>query len=49
MTVLVSFDYEPDEPDDTDPTGVSSDEFDRLTDQLMEIGADNIVVRKKAE
>lgn len=47
MTVLVKFDYEPDEPDEDDPTGMSSDEFDRLQDRLMELGADNVTMEVK--
>lgn len=47
MTVEVSFDYEPEEPDETDPTGLSVDEHDRLMEQLIEIGATNIKVEPK--
>lgn len=47
MTVIVSFDYEPDKPDNSDPTGVSAEEYDSLTMKLMELGADNIVITKK--
>jgi hypothetical protein len=47
MTVKVSFNYEPDEPDDNDPTGVSEEEHSSLTDKLaMEFGADNIEITK---
>lgn len=44
----MTFDYEPEEADDSDPTGVSSAEHDRIMDRLMqEFGADNINVEKK--
>lgn len=47
MTVLISFNYEPDDPDDNDPTGLSNDEFDEVTMRLMEtMGAANIVIQK---
>lgn len=47
MTVVIKFNYEPDEPDDDDSTGLSSDEFDRVSDRLMEgFGADNIEITK---
>lgn len=42
--VNVSFKYEPDEPDPEDGTGMSADEFERLTEQLMALGADDIEI-----
>lgn len=41
-TVRVTFDYHPDEPDPSDPTGMSEDEHLRLSDALAELGAENI-------
>lgn len=43
--VTVTFQYEPDEPDSEDPTGVSNAEFESLCDALMQLGAQNINVR----
>jgi hypothetical protein len=47
-TVKVTFEYEPDEPDDSDSTGLSEAEFVRVNDALMSIGADNIEFERKA-
>lgn len=44
--VKVSFVYEPDEPDEADSTGVSSDEYELVTGKLMEMGAENIQFEK---
>jgi hypothetical protein len=45
--VRVSFTYTPDDPDDDDPTGVSSAEYETVTDQLMQqFGAENIEFAK---
>lgn len=44
--VKVTFKYEPDEPDDDDATGVSEDEHNRLMDQLMQLGAEDITIEK---
>lgn len=41
-TVKVTFYYEPDEPDDEDETGMSADEYDRVTERLIGLGADNM-------
>lgn len=50
MTVRISFDYEPKEPDDDDRTGVSEDEFSWVSDLLMErFGAENIEIVRKDE
>lgn len=47
MTVQVTFQYEPDDTDDNDPTGVTSEEFDRLTERLMVAhGAENIELKR---
>lgn len=47
--VRVSFDYTPDDPDPDDPTGLSADEHDRVTETLMEeLGAMDIRVEKKS-
>jgi hypothetical protein len=37
----VTFFYTPDEPDDADPTGMSEDEYFRLTDALASLGAED--------
>ena len=44
--VRVSFDYYPEDPDPDDETGMSTEEFDRLMEQLGELGADAPDVRK---
>lgn len=44
--IRVTFDYYPDEPDDTDPTGMSEAEYDQLTDALSALGADHVTVAK---
>ena len=46
MSVKVTFTYEPDDPDDDDSTGMSAEEHDQLHDQLMSLGADNIIIEK---
>lgn len=46
-TVKVSFDYEPDEPDDEDNSGMSEEEFERVMDACMAIGGTDIrIVRQ---
>lgn len=35
MAVKVTFVYEPDDPDATHPMGVTNEEYDRVTQQLM--------------
>ena len=47
--VKVTFDYEPDEPDAADDTGMSQDEYERLMMKLDELGAGNVVVRAQHE
>jgi hypothetical protein len=47
MSVRISFDYEPDEPED-DPTGMSEAEHMRVMDALAELGAMNITIAAKA-
>lgn len=44
--VRVTFMFEPDEPDDNDRTGLSEAEFERLMELLMDVGAENIEVRR---
>jgi hypothetical protein len=44
--VSVSFKFLPEEPDPDDPTGVSEDEYNNLTDQLTQLGAEDIQVVK---
>ena len=44
--VKVTFNYEPDDPDDDDATGMSSDEYDQLYDALISLGADNVEIKK---
>lgn len=45
--VKITFNYEPDEPDDDDETGVSEAEYTKVTEILMEqIGAENIKFEK---
>lgn len=47
MTVMVQFTMEPDEPDDDHATGMSNDEFEDMTNLLMErLGAEDIEVTK---
>lgn len=46
MPVKVTFMYEPGEPDADDRTGMSENEYNELTDALMQIGADNIEIEK---
>jgi hypothetical protein len=40
--VIVSFDFYPDDPDPDDPTGMGEEEFEQLTRNLSDLGADNI-------
>lgn len=47
MSVKISFNYEPDEPDDTDRTGMSEEEYLQLTDALMQLGADDITMERE--
>lgn len=50
MKVKVTFVFEPEDPDENDPTGLSEDEFNELTDGLAsEYGAENIIVEAVAE
>ncbi len=44
MTVQVTFKYDPDEPDDGHPVGMSNDEYEHLTGRVMELGAYDIEV-----
>lgn len=44
--VTVTFRYTPEEPDPDDSTGMSNDEFDRLMDALMPLGAEDVKVEK---
>lgn len=47
MTVKISFNYEPDEPDEDDSTGMSLEEYERVTEHLMSsVGAESIQVEK---
>lgn len=47
MSVRVTFTYEPDEPDATHAMGISSDEYDRMTMQLLEhFGADEVTFER---
>lgn len=46
-TVKVSFDYEPDEPDDDDRSGMSEEEFQRVMDACMALGGHDIQIEKK--
>lgn len=49
MDVKVTFDYEPGEPDDENDSGLSEEEYDRLTEALIELGAMNVrIVRRIA-
>jgi hypothetical protein len=45
MAVKVTFTYEPDEPDDHS-AGMSEEEYQRLMEQLMALGAEDINVEK---
>ena len=46
--VRVSFVYEPDEPDEDDDTGVSNEEFEKISDALMMFGAEDVKFEKIA-
>lgn len=46
MRVKVSFDFEPENPDDDDSTGMEVAEYETLTEGLMELGATNIQISK---
>lgn len=50
MKVNVSFDYEPEpeEVDESDPTGLTSEAYDTLMDTLMEMGATDPQVVKRS-
>ena len=45
-TVRITFDYEPDEPDPSDSTGMSEGEHLRVTEALMELGAMNVRIER---
>ena len=47
MTCIVTFEYEPMDPDDDDPTGISEEEYNDLCEKLMILGADDIAIVKK--
>jgi hypothetical protein len=47
--VRITFNYTPDEPDSTDPTGMSAEEYERLTEILMEQGAGDIRIERVEE
>jgi hypothetical protein len=46
MKVKVTFEYEPEEPDEGDRSGMSEEEFMRLMDDLMALGANDIEIEK---
>jgi hypothetical protein len=47
MSVRVTFTYEPDEPDDSHTMGISGDEYDRMTMELLEhFGADEVTFER---
>jgi hypothetical protein len=46
VKVRVSFDYYPDEPDEGDRTGMSEEEYLRLHDKLMGLGADDVTIER---
>jgi hypothetical protein len=43
--VRVTFYFEPEDPDPSDPTGISEDEYNDLMDRLIELGAEDVEVR----
>lgn len=45
--VTVTFKYEPEEPDEGDSTGMSNDEYERLTDQIMVLGGHDVEIEKE--
>jgi hypothetical protein len=45
-SVRVTFNYVPDDPDPDDHTGCSAEEFDRLMDELQQLGATDVKVEK---
>lgn len=47
MSVRVTFTYEPDDPDDDDPTGVSEAEHQELMDHLLALGAEDVEISKQ--
>ncbi len=47
-TVKITFVYEPDEPDEDDATGMSEDEYTRVTDAVMQLGGCDIQCEKNA-
>jgi hypothetical protein len=44
--VRVTFKYEPDEPDEEHPTGLSEEEYEHLSDALVALGAYDIEIEK---
>lgn len=44
VTVTVTFAYVPDEPDASDSTGMSADEYERLSAALIDLGADDLQI-----
>jgi hypothetical protein len=45
-TVSFTFTYEPEEPDPDDGTGMSAEEYERVTEALMALGAEDIRVER---
>jgi hypothetical protein len=46
--VKVTFVYVPEEPDPGDSTGMTEDEYNRLIDQLMQLGAEDTTIERVA-
>jgi hypothetical protein len=45
--VTVTFEFEPEQPDPDDRTGMSDEEYEDLTGRLMELGATDIKIVRK--
>lgn len=46
MVVRVTFEYEPDEPDEGDSTGMSEAEYLRLHERLSALGATDVSIKR---
>lgn len=46
VQVTFTFEPEPDERDESDRTGLTEAAFERLTERLMELGAEDITAEK---
>lgn len=46
MKVQVTFTYDPEEPDEQDPTGMSEDEYIKLSEEIAQAGGYDIGIDK---